>query len=107
MIKKHFFATAIASGGAGLNYATLSNSSTGEKESKPGPELNLTVKLAAGYNSDRYFAGVTYIRLITEDNSLEPHMWQEVNVGNFRVTVAERFRLKKSLLPKSDLLDID
>jgi len=45
--------------------------------------------------------------VVTEINSVVPHTWQQDNVGNFRFTVAERFRLKKSLIPKSDVIKID
>jgi len=107
VIKKLFFVTAMLSGGAGINYASLANSITNQAEEKTGAEINVTGKFAAGYNSDKFFAGVTYIRLVNEDNAIAPHMWQEGNTGNFRFTVAQRFRLKKNYMPKSDLIKIE
>jgi len=107
VIKKWFYITGMLGGGAGINRAELGDTYTGQTMEKVGPELTITGKLALGYNSDKYFAGVTYTRLITENNGVAPDTWQEVNSGNFRFTVAERFRLKKSLIPKSDLIKIE
>jgi len=106
VIKKLFFLTEIVSAGAGVNSATLTNILS-QSVQKTGAGFNLSVQLAAGYNSDNYFAGVTYIRLVTEDNSVQPQTWQEVNTGNFRFTVAKRIRLRKALIPKSDLIKIE
>jgi len=106
VIKKLFFFTEILSAGVGVNSATLTTIAD-ESVQKTGAGFNFSVQLAAGYNSDKYFAGVTYIRLVTEDNSIEPGTWQEVNTGNFRVTVAKRIRLNKALIPKSDLIKIE
>ena len=107
VIRKLFFITAMVSGGAGVNFATLSDVGPDQKNEKTGLGLNLTAKFAAGYNSDKYFAGINYIRLITEDNSTEPDTWQEVNIGNFRITIAKRFHLRKAVIPKSDLIEIE
>ncbi len=107
VIKKRFFITGILTGGLGVNEASLSNTLADQQQKKLGAVLNLSGKFAAGYNSDKYFAGVTYIRLVTEDNAVEPGAWQEVNTGNFRFTVAKRFRLKRNILPKSELIKIE
>ena len=107
VIKKVFFITDVLSGGAGLNRSSLSDTYAAETIYKYGPQLNITERFAAGYNSDKFFAAITYIRLVTEDHSIYPHAWQEVNTGNFRFTVAERFRLKKALIPKSELIEIE
>ncbi len=107
VIKKIFFITDALSGGAGYNRSTLSDNYLDQNIRKNGVQFNLTERFAAGYSSDKYFAGITYIRLITEDHSIYPHTWQEVNTGNFRITVAERFRLKKALIPKSELIEIE
>ena len=107
VIKKLFFITGSLSGGVGINRSSLTNTAINETDEKVGPQLNFTTRFAAGYNSDKYFAGITYIRLVTEDNSVMPHTWQEVNTGNFRFIVAKRFRLKKALIPKSELIEIE
>ena len=106
VVKKYFFLTEAITAGAGINNVSLSSPSNPDVQ-KTGAEVSFTVKLAAGYNSDNYFAGVTYIRLITDDNSLKSDTWQEVNTGNFRFTVAKRIRLRKALIPKSDVIKIE
>lgn len=106
VVHKYFFATAILSAGAGLGYSYVS--APGEdRKGAVGPEYNLNLKCAAGYNYGKYFAGVNYIRLMTTSNSGYPSTFQEVNRGNFRVIVAKRFRVKKSLIPKNDVLKAD
>jgi len=107
VIRKVFFITDALSGGAGINRSSLSDTYGNETISRYGAQFNVTEKFAAGYNSDKYFAGITYIRLVTEDHSVYPHTWQQVNTGNFRVTIAKRFRLKKALIPKSELIEIE
>lgn len=97
VIKKYFFITGYLSSGAGLNLAVLADGN--DIRRKAGLQLNLSQRLAAGYNSDRYFAGITYIRQYTKTNATQPGCWQDVNSGNFRVIVARRFRMKKALLP--------
>lgn len=105
VIKKYFFLTEAITGGAGINHASLSTPSS--QIDRTGAGLSLTAKFAAGYNSDNYFAGIYYTRLITEDNSLSANTWQEVNTGNFRFTIAKRIHLRKALIPKSDLIKIE
>jgi len=100
--KKHYFLTGSLSGGIGLNYSVIDNTSTQQSSSRLGPEYNLTARAAAGYNSDVYFAGVTYVRLTTENSAPFSRTFQDVNAGNFRVIVAKRFRIKsKSMLEKA------
>ncbi len=111
VIKKYFFLTEVITAGADINRVSLS--APGSEVQKTDAGLSLNAKLAAGYNSDNYFVGVTYMRVVTEDHSLAPDSWQEVNTGNFRLTVAKRIRLKKALplplppLPKTDLIKIE
>jgi len=107
VIKKMFFITEMLSLGAGFNYSQLTSSTSGNDNGKFGLGLNVSEKFAAGYSTDKYFAGITYIRLVTEDNSIAPKTWQEVNTGNFRFIVAKRLRLKKALIPKSELLNME
>jgi hypothetical protein len=100
--KQHFFLTGSLSGGAGLNISVTDNTDTYEKHSRLAPEYNITGRAAAGYNSNVYFAGVTYVRLVTESGAPFSHTFQDVNAGNFRVIVAKRFRIKnRSLLDKA------
>jgi hypothetical protein len=107
VLKHYFFLSGSLSGGAGVNVSTLSDTYLGHTDEKIGPEFQLNANFSAGYNSDVFFAGITYVRLVTENTEAEPQAWLQVSSGNFRVTVAKRFRLKKSLIPKSDLIKIE
>jgi len=107
VIGKRFFITGALSAGCGIGYSSIAGDNMNRSSSKAGPEYIANGKFAAGYTNDKYFAGVTYVRVVTEINSVVPHTWQQDNMGNFRFTVAERFRLKKSLIPKSDVIKID
>jgi len=104
IIRKYFFLTGFLSAGTGINYAVLTNTYLDSKRDRVGLQLNITERLAMGYNDDRYFAGITYIRLITKNNATDPGSWQEVNTGNFRVTVARRFRQRKELIPENKFI---
>jgi len=100
--KKHYFLTGSLSGGAGLNISVIENTTTYQRSSRLGPEYNLTARAATGYNSDKYFAGITYVRLITENSAPFSRTFQDVNAGNFRLIVAKRIRIKnKSMLDKA------
>jgi Domain of unknown function (DUF4421) len=105
VLRKYFFITEMLSAGPGVNFSYLYNPVSQRTTDKFGAEFNVTERFAAGYNNDHYFLGVNYIRLITEDNSAIPQCWQQTNTGNFRIVVAKRFRLKKALIPKGELID--
>lgn len=101
---KHYFLTGSLTAGIGIGDAVISN--TG-KDNRLGPEYMANGKFAAGYTNDKYFVGITYIRLVTEMNSVAPHTFEQESTGNFRFTVAKRFRIKKDLIPKTNIIKID
>ena len=107
IIKKHFFITGAVSGGVGGGYSVIADDADGRKNNKLGVQYVAIGKFAAGYTNNKYFVGVSYVRLITETGSVVARTWEEENTGNFRFTVAKRFRLKKSLIPKSDVIKMD
>ena len=98
--KQRYFATASIYGGLGFNYTTLSNTLAGTTDGRLGPEFNASLHFAIGYNSNEYFVGIHYMGLITESNCFDQHRWQQVNSGNFRISVAKRFKLKRKITNK-------
>lgn len=104
VIHKHFFATGSLSAGIGLGDAVISGSN---KDSRMGIEYMFNGKFAAGYTNNKYFIGVTYIRLVTEINCVVARTWEQESTGNFRFTLAKRFRIKKEIIPKSNVIKID
>lgn len=107
VIKKQYFITGILTGGPGLGYSVIRNTHLDQSNIKTGFTYNASAKFAAGWSSDEYYAGVTYVMLVAKNNSVAPDTWAERNSGNLRLTVAKRFKLKKSLIPKNDKFGMD
>lgn len=107
VLKHSFFLMLSALGGAGVNYTNLSDQMNHVHMDKVLPGVNVTTRVALGYNSDRYFAGIHYIGEIMENRAPGAHNWQEMTAGNFRVSVARRFRLKRETLKKIDKVQQD
>lgn len=93
IINKHFFVTASFLPGVGFDYSKLK----GPVISSSGLTLlfNSNLRFAAGYNSERYFAGIYFINFLTHENALIPSGWQEYQTGNFHLAFAMRFKTRK------------
>jgi hypothetical protein len=94
--KQHWFATAAVTLSGGVNYTVL-NQVGAKNLSGAGFQWNDNVRLSAGYNSARYFAGIHYVELITRSNSPVDQAYQRIGAGNFRVSFVRRFGLKKPI----------
>lgn len=92
----HFFITLAASGGFGVNNTILQSKLVGST-STFGTNASGTLRIGMGYNSRRFFSGIHYVG--TESGNTTPiaHARQVFGAGNFRVSVAYRFTLKKKL----------
>lgn len=97
VIKKYFFITASLTGSAGVNHTVLNYLDGRNKRREFGWQLNNTVRLSAGYNSSKYFAGIHYVDMVTRSESPVNRTYQTFGTGNFRFSVAKRFALKKPL----------
>jgi len=95
VIKKHFFFMGSLVGGIGINTTGLSQPVGAERLSGSGLQVNGTFRLAAGYNSSDFYAGVQFIEFTTRNIAPITNAWQEYDVGSFRVVVARRFKAKK------------
>jgi hypothetical protein len=98
VVKKHFFLMLSAHGGIGLNYTVLENLALSEREQGLHGQLNTTWRIAAGYNSETYFAGVHYVTLLMSSTAPITGTAQEFAAGNLRVSLARRFKLHKPLV---------
>ncbi|WP_072359767.1 DUF4421 domain-containing protein [Chitinophaga sancti] len=94
--KQHFFLTLSLSGGLGTNYTHLLRHHANDFR-KFGLELNTNVRASFGYNSSKYFAGIHYVNLTTRSQSPIENSWQSIGAGNFRISLARRFGLKRQL----------
>ncbi|XZF13411.1 DUF4421 domain-containing protein [Chitinophagaceae bacterium MMS25-I14] len=97
VLGKHFFITGSLMGEAGINYTTMDGT---EQKNKADLQLNTIVRCAAGYNSERYFAGIHFVDLVTRNNTPVPAAYQEFGAGNFRVSFAKRFGVKRKTARK-------
>lgn len=92
----HLFITAAASGGVGFNNTLLRSSALGSTSSF-GSNVSGTMRIGLGYNARRYFAGIHYVTTRSSNNSPINYARQELGAGNFRVSIAHRFTVKKKL----------
>ncbi|RAJ02462.1 uncharacterized protein DUF4421 [Chitinophaga skermanii] len=92
----HFFITASLSGAVGMNSTRLYFPG-GTHTTEMGWQLNTTVRFSAGYNSSKFFAGVHYVDMKTRSETPIQRTYQTFGTGNFRVSIARRFGLKKPL----------
>ncbi|WP_149697871.1 DUF4421 domain-containing protein [Chitinophaga sp. CF418] len=93
---KHWFATLSLTGSLGANYTTLNTMKDGDLK-RVGLQLNNNIRVSIGYNSGRYYAGIHYVDLTTRSQSPVPDTYQTMGAGNFRISFARRFTLKKQL----------
>ncbi len=92
----HLFVTAAVSGGLGINNTQLRSSSLGSISSF-GNNVSGTMRIGLGYNARRYFAGIHYVTTRSSNNSPIHYARQELGAGNFRISFAHRFTVKKKL----------
>jgi hypothetical protein len=97
VLNKHFFVTLALTGSLGVNYSTLDLTTENSKITKVGLQLNNSERISIGYNSSRYFAGIHYVNLTTRSTSPVSNTYQRIGAGDFRVSIARRFKLKKKL----------
>lgn len=96
VIKRNYFITAALLGGVGINYTTMTTGTPRQANDRLSLQLNGITRLAAGYNSERYFIGAQYINFINRNNSPVKGAWQQFQTSNVRLTFAMRFKFKKS-----------
>ena len=96
VVKKHFFLTLSLLGGLSGGGSWVYTSETGEPDrSGFTVAANLSGRGAIGYNSRRFYAGLSYLGVIIRNQSPVPQTWIGYDTGLFRLNVVYRFRLKK------------
>lgn len=101
VIKRHFFITASLAGGLGYNVTRLEDESTGYLQRRGGFHYSYTVRAGTGYNSERYYAGIQYVLLTSQDDTPIEHISQSFSSGNFRVNFARRFKITRTKLARA------
>lgn len=99
VILKRFFITGILTGGPGIAYSVIPGSL--------GTQLQLNIRGAAGYNYNKYFAGISYVHLQTITAATTVGSTMETNKGNFRIIVARRLPYHTTIVDNTGLLKAD
>ena len=97
VIAKNFFLTGSLQAGIGANYSILKNDATDYKDGRVGLQLNGITRLGAGYNGNRYYAGIYYVTNIESSILSNGGGYQQYETGMLRVAVARRLTAPKKM----------
>ncbi|RYZ51204.1 MAG: DUF4421 domain-containing protein [Sphingobacteriales bacterium] len=97
VLKEHFFTTIALMAGVGGNRTNLSNPDIGLDMSGFGLHLNGTLRLAAGYNSEKWFLGAYYVNFLNRNYAPidDDAIWQQAANGLYRLVFAHRFAFRQ------------
>ncbi len=98
VIHKKYFVSGSLNLGGGLSYATLSDAATKSRDGKIGTQLDMAFRLGAGYNYDRYFAGLQYTRLVTKNVTPVKATHEYLGAGSVRIVFARRFKFRQKTI---------
>jgi len=98
VVKQHFFLTLSLVGGLSGGESWVYTSKEDEVD-RSGFTVagNLTGRIALGYNSRKFFVGVSYLGIYIRNQSPVPQTWLGYDTGMFRFNLVYRFRMKKDL----------
>lgn len=98
VIKKHFFFTGSLNGSLNLGFTKLRLLDNADKM-KSGPILGFRteVLISAGYNSSRWYFGVSYVNMNLENQAPIQKCSISYDTGVFRINLVRRFATKKPL----------
>jgi len=89
---EHWFATLALMAGIGGHNTQFSMDGTDAIQSTFGLHLNSTIRLAVGYNSEKWFAGLLYVNFLSRNyaewNGMD--LWQQTANGIYRFVLARR-----------------
>ncbi|RYY57347.1 MAG: DUF4421 domain-containing protein [Chitinophagaceae bacterium] len=100
--RQNWFLTASATVNADISFNKEKVSAGKEKQTAINP--NFTLRGVAGYNSDTWSATVSWVENNLNTNGSNQREYL-VRTGNFRVTVAKRFRPGRQLKKKLEVID--
>jgi len=95
VFREHWFATLALMAGAGGNNTSFTNDSN-SVSSDFQLHLNGTIRLATGYNSEKWFAGLYYVNFLNRNYATPDgaHLWQQTQNGLYRLVVARRVNVR-------------
>ncbi len=97
VLPAHLFFTAAGTLGLGCNYTSMYVRGQSELTGM-GTDLNGIIRFSLGYNSRRYYGGIHYVGNYSSSNTPIIYARQQFGSGNFRISIARRFTLKRKLL---------
>jgi hypothetical protein len=98
VVKQHFFLTLSLIGGLAGGVSWIYTSEKGEPDRSGFTAAgNITGRIAIGYNSKRFYAGMSYLGIFLRNQSPVPQTWLGYDTGMFRMNIVYRFRLKKDI----------
>ena len=98
VVKQHFFLTLSLSGGVSGGGSWIYTDEEGEPD-RSGFTVagNISGRIAIGYNSKRFFTGISYLWVFVRNQSPVPQTWLGYDTGMFRFNIVYRFRMKKDM----------
>ncbi|RYY54067.1 MAG: DUF4421 domain-containing protein, partial [Chitinophagaceae bacterium] len=102
VLDQHWFLTASGTINADISFNKEKVSAGKEKQTSISP--NFTLRGVAGYNSDNWSATVSWVENNLNTNGSNKREYL-VRTGNFRVTVAKRFKPGRKLRKKLEVID--
>jgi hypothetical protein len=91
--KSHFFLTLSLVGGLGLGYTRLEVPGAADPV-RWGWHVNNTARIAVGYNSARYFVGLSVVNLAMRSQTPVGRSTLSYDTGNIRLNFCRRFTVK-------------
>jgi len=97
VIQKHWFATAALMAGVGANYTEFKDQISKTEENSFGLHLNGSARVAAGYNSEKWYVGIYYVTFLNRNyaRASATDIWQQTENGLYRLVVARRITVKR------------
>ncbi|BDD06468.1 DUF4421 domain-containing protein [Aureibacter tunicatorum] len=100
VIKSKLFFAISATIGVGFGGVRLHQETEASREDI---DVTFTAQLRGGfgYNSEKYYVGVSYVNLLSQNQLGIPEAWLGFSTGNFRVNLVRRFTLNKPITLES------
>lgn len=97
VIAKHWFVTGSLAVAVGANRSVLAFNDGSGKKHGFGWQINNTLRIAAGYNSPKYYVGVHYVDISTRGDAPHAKAYHTFGAGNLRFSIVRRFTMKKPI----------
>ncbi|PLW99534.1 MAG: hypothetical protein C0591_02645 [Marinilabiliales bacterium] len=95
---KHYFISAGVAGGPSIGNSWLNTENIGKVSfSNVALNLNVIARASIGYNSEKFFAGFSFLQQMFFNQIPSENIWTNFHTGNARIYFVYRFPIKKPL----------